>query len=216
MPGRKRQAEVGIPNEIDYNKYPQLAVADLFNACCCLWAAARCYPASREAAAGMCMVGIASLVGFGRFGFSPRIFKKANDFLADMGGMVGIPLIGLGYLSRIAGMHVLAGHYTQYRLETIGALVGVGLLCALILSHNAKELYTTLGSAAAMGAVVARTSFRFQGSDKVKWAYAAVGIFLVGGALIGPKRHQYLLGIRKETIFLVSLGVSITLMAMAI
>eukprot|EP00662_Eupelagonemidae_sp_cell21_P038289 gene38289-27927_t len=80
-------------------KYPTVALSDGVNAACCLWAAAKCIPISHEAAAGIFLIFIASAVGTLRFAVGgSELLAKANGVLADIGGQVGIPLLGLGYL----------------------------------------------------------------------------------------------------------------------
>eukprot|EP01062_Namystynia_karyoxenos_P060231 TRINITY_DN51765_c0_g1_i1.p1 TRINITY_DN51765_c0_g1~~TRINITY_DN51765_c0_g1_i1.p1 ORF type:complete len:230 (+),score=56.75 TRINITY_DN51765_c0_g1_i1:85-774(+) len=208
----------------DLGRYLTIAVSDCFMAACCLWAASKCWHVSKEAAVGFAIVGAASSVGTLRFSvLNKKPVATLNRLLAEVGGMVGIPLIGLGFLSRMphgpsAARHQLTEVQDMYLTNPIAFIAPLAVACMLMMAvfRTLAKDYTTVISLIAMSLVYFRTLTRHRGSDKIKVAYCAIALFVIGGALVGPHRHQYLLGVRKENIFHYLLGSSMVLFALAI
>jgi hypothetical protein len=82
--------------------YPTVAISDAFNAFCHLLAAVIVYQRGNSLAMiGFLTVAFAATVGVLRFGFNEDRYALANGHLADLSAFVGLPCVGISFLSNI-------------------------------------------------------------------------------------------------------------------
>jgi hypothetical protein len=74
--------------------FPSVAISDFVNAAAHAYAAWLVLSTSTMAGLGFALVAIAAFIGTLRFGVSARLFRPANEGLADLAAFVGLPLIG--------------------------------------------------------------------------------------------------------------------------
>ena len=89
--------------------YPTIAISDAFNTYAHCWAAATCLAGKQPfAAAGFGSVALAASVGTVRFALSERL-EPYNTLLADFAGAVGMPLIGVHFISELLAQPLTLG-----------------------------------------------------------------------------------------------------------
>jgi hypothetical protein len=189
-------------------KHPTIAVSDGFMAATAWIGFLQCYNANEVTALGFACFGAACSAGVLRFGFNPEFFRPWNECLAQMAGRVGIPMLGLGYL-------------TAYLPETRAAiavsdtslifLLFLLFAASLPLGKKTGETYTTICGVCGMGPIL-----QFGMNTQNKYAIAGVLVFVCGGVLIGPDRERYILGVRRENLFHYALGTALLLIMCAI
>jgi len=160
-----------------------------------------------DVAFGIGIIAIASSIGTLRFGVAPRTFAYANGLLAEYGGMMGCPLIGIGFM--------IKNGFVPETLLGVQTWVGTAALLFCIATYirgsaekPQSELYTTLVCV-----------ISFIGMLYSQWdvsTVSAVATFISAGLLVGADRHRYILGVRRENIFHYILGSSMVLFARAL
>jgi hypothetical protein len=104
-----------------------VAISDLINAVAHGYAASVMTTVSVPAALGFGIVAIAAFIGTLRFGVSARTFRPANEGLAEMAGVVGLPLVGFA-----AALHVLPYNHWVLRVEPVVISVALSLLFTVL------------------------------------------------------------------------------------
>lgn len=198
-------ARATVAPSADDQLYPSVALSDTANALGHAYAAWICWGAASDvpgkesglemilaaAALGFAMVALAAVAGVIRFGFFPAA-ADCNGSLAKLAAFVGFPLVGLA-------LHHQGGHIAVGPVEVLcfTACCAVAGAIARSLPVRAREpaqalLTGVLFVVPAGGFAVTRQDGR---------AAVGLGLFILGGAVIGPKRHKRLLGVRREDWF---------------
>uniref|UniRef100_A0A7S3PLK5 Uncharacterized protein n=1 Tax=Aplanochytrium stocchinoi TaxID=215587 RepID=A0A7S3PLK5_9STRA len=193
---------------MDYNKYYSIAFSDAVNSACCFWGAKVAWEKGRpEVAFGIGLVAVASAVGTLRFGLAPKLFARLNNILAHFGGLLGTPLIGIGF-ARSGGLLDFNGNNEfPYLIEGTMAFFSI---FSLLTPESFKETYRIFLNISSFGLMLYAEGIENQ------MALASVITFISAGLIIGPDRHRYILGVRRENLFHYFLGLSMLMFGQAL
>lgn len=215
----------GTPGQL----YPSVAVSDTANALGHGYAAWHCWreadlllllPSAedstspragealllRAASLGLLTVVLAACVGVLRFGFSDRLFAAANSNLAALAARVGLPLVGIAFAAK-ASAGAIAPSAVQMLCYVVGCMV-VGELgkAAPAKAQEAVKIAT--------GAVLFLLPGIWLAVARQDAGLAAgLALYLIGAVVIGPARHRFLLGMRREDWFHYCIGAASVVMA---
>jgi hypothetical protein len=191
--------------------YPTVAFSDAFNAAGHFYGALLCFEkGERLAGCGLMTVALAAFVGVLRFGFSESMFAGANGHLADVAAFVGLPLVGLAYLSRCSGALPLTLWELFASYDRTSVILG--LVCVEALTRDAKmrDLFKILLNLAFFVGPCLWASTQQLGKHD-----GAIGvvIFALAGVIITAEREKYIAGVRCENWFHYAIGFAAVLVA---
>lgn len=190
--------------------YPTIAVSDAFNTACHAWAAHHALACGElEAALGFGIVAAASGVGTARFGLSEDAFAQANGDLAHLAAFLGLPLVGLGFVQHLPQNDFLPGEMTaDQRLIAVVVASVVGS-ATLGLADNAAEVAKIIFNVGCFVLPILAVASHFENTA----AGCGVVVFAIGAVVVGPDRHRYILGMRRENWFHYMIGLAALLIA---
>ena len=176
----------------DLGYYFTVAISDAFLSWFSWTAVAEAFSKGRlDVSIGLLFVAIASSFGVLRFGFLPSVFIGLNDYFADLAGLVGFPLVALGYArSRAWGGVSLSpngfgaifdGEDTPFPSTVFLILMAAATVLREAGSAQAKELYQTLLNVITMGLLIYGEGFTDQGYPNNPLACVAVLMFVLTG-----------------------------------
>ena len=105
--------------------FPSVAFSDAINALAHAAAACIVLPISLYAAIGFSLVAVAAAFGTARFGFSARIFRPANESVAELAAFIGLPLVGFAVAAQFVNpdlVEAIDPTIFVVTLATVGAL----------------------------------------------------------------------------------------------
>jgi hypothetical protein len=185
--------------------YPTVAVSDAFMAGCNFWAAQTLFAAGAEPQAlGFLMVAVAASAGVLRFGVSESLFAASNTKLAVLAGLVGLPLAGATLLAKLfPGVPFLAQ-------SPLAIAVGLSLVERLAsqFPEGIREAIKVLVNVGCFLFPVGMLAYRQ--NDVVLGA--GLALFGLAGVVVGPDRHRFIFGVRRENLFHYGLGLATVLM----
>jgi hypothetical protein len=182
--------------------YPSLAISDCVTVAGHAAAALMCYEGGLlRSAAGFLSVSIAGSIGVYRFGFDEG-FSTLHANLTDMAAFVGLPLVGYDYLLyRCPGSLRLVAQ----KIDPI-----IFALCLVLaetftrsMHPSKRELIRTVINAGFFVVPAFIGAYAHNNTN----ALVAIVLFLIAAVVIGPERHKYLLGLRREDWFHYIIGV---------
>ncbi len=179
--------------------YPTIAISDAFNALGHLIAASIAY--EREyyvAAMGFLTVVVAATVGVLRFGFNELKYAQANGDLADISGFIGLPCVGISFLTFIPALNF------NVNPGVIAVLLTIIEAGSRSFPPQLRELAKILVNVCFFVLPVLIASIL----EKNWGTFLSIVLFVVAGLVVKPERHQYLFGIRRENIFHYMIGVA--------
>jgi hypothetical protein len=181
--------------------YPTVAVSDAFN---CMAHAAAAVLAHNSAplspaAIWFAMVALAAFVGTLRFGFSESLFARANGDLANLCAYLALPLVGISFAMQAELISLGCGE--QILFTALGACTA---MAANSISDGTQELMKILLNLVMFVFPIVLCAWR-SGDHELG---AAVALFAVAGVAVGPDRHSFLIGVRRENWFHYMIGVA--------
>jgi len=105
--------------------FPSVAFSDAINALAHAAAAWIVLPKSLYAAIGFTLVAVAAAFGAARFGFSARIFRRANESVAELAAFIGLPLVGFAVAAQFVNpdlVEAIDPTIVVVALATVGAI----------------------------------------------------------------------------------------------
>ena len=182
--------------------YPSLAISDCVTVTGHAIAALMCYKGGLlRSAAGFLSVSIAGSIGVYRFGFDEG-FAAIHANLTDLAAFVGLPLVGYDYLLyRCPGTLRLVAQKTD---PVIFALFLVLIETFTRSMHpSTRESIRTIINAGLFVIPALIGAYTYNNTNAV----IAILLFLTAAIVIGPERHKYLFGLRREAWFHYIIGV---------
>ena len=118
-----------MENKKDFNLYPTIAISDGISTLFCLYSTRECLKLNRtDVAFGIGFVAFASMIGFLRYGFYPKLLLRLHLFLSDWAGKIGIPMIGFGYARSKNVFPEYLDYNYKFPIYLILFLIGINLL----------------------------------------------------------------------------------------
>lgn len=191
--------------------YPTIALSDAYNTMMHVCACKITYSHNEFIGLGFLLVAVASFIGTLRFGFSEKAFATANNRMASVAALVGLPAIGIANIERLLySSNNLESSSNFQSATTLIALVIFQVCINSIFTEAVKEAVTVLIN---LGLFVLPTLYDgYLRNSSVE--IMSVVLFLVGAVVIGTDREKCFLGMRCENWFHYCLGTSAYFMAM--
>ena len=153
------------------------------------------------AALGFCSVVVAASVGVLRFGVNEVKYAKANSLLADIAAFVGLPAVGLSYLSSVGLTKVVWGLVPS--LLVIMALTCVEWLTRAF-PNGLRELCKVVINLILFVDPVSVGSYQ----NKQYYTFGGIILFALAGVVITGDTQRFILGVRCVNWFHYSIGLA--------